>query len=56
MKKYKFEFLVLIVNKVNPELLIIPAILAYIDLIMFFTIENPDVKMVEQLNWSFFQK
>jgi len=42
--------LVFIVNKINPELLIIPAVLTYIDLIMFFTIENPDVKMVEQLN------
>jgi len=42
--------MVFIVNKINPELLIIPAILAYIDLIMFFTIENPDVKMVEALN------
>ncbi len=33
----------------NPTLLIIPAILVYINLIMYFTIENPDVKMVEEL-------
>lgn len=39
-----------VVRSVNPGLLIIPAILAYIDLIMIFTIENPDVKMIFELN------
>lgn len=39
-----------VVRGTNPSLLIIPAILAYIDLIMFFTIENPDVKMIYELN------
>ena len=38
-----------IVRQSNPEILVIPAILSYIDLIMYFTIENPDVKMVRQL-------
>lgn len=42
--------IVLLVRKANPGLLIIPAVLAYIDLIMFFTIENPDVKMIYELN------
>lgn len=32
-----------------PNLIIIPAILVYVDLIMYHTIENPDLKMVNQL-------
>ena len=43
-------FVLLIVRSINPSLLIIPAVLTYIDLIMFFTIENPDVKMIYELN------
>lgn len=43
-------FVMLIVRRINPGLLIIPAMLSYIDLIMFFTIENPDVKMIYELN------
>ncbi len=39
-----------IVRAVNPTLIIIPSALVYIDLIMFHTIENPDVKMIEELN------
>ncbi len=37
-----------IVRVVDPTLLVISAIIAYIDLIMYFTIENPDVKLLEQ--------
>ncbi len=37
-----------IIRALNPTLLIIPAILVYIDLIMYFTIENPDVKVLEE--------
>lgn len=43
-------FILLIVRRINPGLLIIPAVLSYVDLIMFFTIENPDVKMIHELN------
>ena len=39
----------LIVNRANPTLLIIPAILQYINLIMYFTIENPDIKMLNKI-------
>lgn len=39
-----------IVRATNPTLIIIPTILVYIDLIMYNTIENPDVKMIEELN------
>lgn len=35
---------------INPTLIIIPTILVYIDLIMYNTIENPDMKMIEELN------
>jgi len=41
--------LALAIRAVNPGLLVIPFVMAYIDLIMYFTIENPDVKMVEEL-------
>ena len=37
-----------LIRIINPTLLIIPAILVYIDLVMYFTIENPDVKLLEQ--------
>ena len=39
-----------IVRAINPTLIVIPAIVVYIDLIMYFTIENPDIKTIEQLN------
>ena len=54
-KKY-IPFLVLIVlmvvasivRVVSPTLLVIPSIIAYINLIMYHTIENPDLKLLEQ--------
>lgn len=42
----------LIVNRINPSLLIIPAILQYINLIMYFTIENPDIKLLTQVEMA----
>ena len=42
--------LLMFVRQNNPGLLIIPAVLTYINLIMYFTIENPDVKMINELN------
>lgn len=39
----------LIVNRLDPTLLIIPAILQYINLIMYFTIENPDIKLLGKI-------
>ena len=42
-------FFVLILKNINPGLVIVSAILAYIDLIMYFTIENPDIKLVDKL-------
>lgn len=39
-----------IMQRIYPELLMITATESFIMLIMYFTIENPDVKMIEQLN------
>jgi signal transduction histidine kinase/DNA-binding response OmpR family regulator len=41
--------IVMIVRNINPGLVIITAVLAYINLIMYFTIENPDVKLINEL-------
>ena len=56
-KKYLplFSFLILggmiaILQFINPQLLIVTAMESYIMLMMYFTIENPDVKMIESLN------
>ncbi len=39
----------LILRIISPTLIIIPSVIVYINLIMYNTIENPDVKMIEQL-------
>ncbi len=44
-----FLFLILLYN-INPYLIVISITLCFIDYIMYFTIENPDLKMIEQLN------
>ena len=36
-------------NKIDKTVVIISAVLAYVNLIMLFTIENPDIKMMQQL-------
>ena len=58
-KKYLplFAFFILgtivtLLQRTYPELLMVTAMEAYIVLMMYFTIENPDVKMIEQLNLS----
>ena len=45
-----FGIIALFVRSIAPEILIISLVAAYADLIMFFTIENPDVKMIYELN------
>ena len=50
---FMFAFMavvLLVVRSINPGLLLIPLILSYIDLIMFFTMENPDLKMMKELS------
>ena len=56
-KKYLpvFSFIVLIIistviQKINPTILLTTAVVTFVTTIMYFTIENPDVKMIEQLN------
>ncbi len=53
MPVYMFAFMavvLMVVRSINPGLLLIPLILSYIDLIMFFTMENPDLKMMKELS------
>ena len=40
----------MIIRMYYPQIVIQSFILAFVDLIMYFTIENPDVKMIEELN------
>jgi len=42
--------IVVVIQKMNPGLLLITATETFITVLMYFTIENPDVKMIEQLN------
>ena len=39
-----------VVQRSNPELLLSTSLLVFVTFLMYFTIENPDVKMIEQLN------
>ena len=41
--------LMVIIRSVKPDIVLISFIISYIDLIMFFTIENPDTKLVEEI-------
>jgi len=56
-KKYlpliAFVFLatfVMIIQKMSPDLLLMTSTETFITFLMYFTIENPDIKMIEQLN------
>ncbi|MDD3048806.1 MAG: ATP-binding protein [Bacilli bacterium] len=40
----------IIVRNISPGLLLTTSIITYITLVMFFTIENPDLKMINELN------
>ena len=42
----------LLAFSVNPYLVIIPTTLTFINYIMYFTIENPDMKMLEQVSFA----
>lgn len=41
---------VTIIQKINPGLLLMTAMETFITMLMYFTIENPDVKMISELN------
>lgn len=38
----------ILVQKIMPNLIVIPGIIVFIELIMFFTIENPDLKILNE--------
>lgn len=42
--------IVVIIQKMYPELLLITSMFSYVTFIMYFTIENPDLKMINALN------
>ena len=44
-----FSFVVVMQN-INPEIILLSPSSAFVTFLMYFTIENPDVKMIEQLN------
>ncbi|MBE6149911.1 MAG: response regulator [Firmicutes bacterium] len=57
IKKYYpvFAFMVLlimsaIIQNLNPQILLVTSCGIFVTFLMYFTIENPDVKMIEQLN------
>ena len=45
-----FIIIAMLLRIYNPTLIVIPAIIVYINMIMYFTIENPDVKLIEEIN------
>lgn len=44
-----FIIIAMLLRVYNPTLIVIPAIIVYINMIMYFTIENPDVKLIEEI-------
>ena len=45
-----FIIIAMLLRAYNPTLIVIPAIIVYINMIMYFTIENPDVKLIDEIN------
>ena len=43
-------FLAFIMRLISPGILLTTSIISFVNVVMFFTIENPDLKMIEQLN------
>ena len=41
--------IILFVREIHPEILVINSALAFISIIMYFTIENPDLQMLTEL-------
>ena len=44
-----FIIIAMLLRVYNPTLIVIPAIIVYINMIMYFTIENPDAKLIEEI-------
>lgn len=45
-----FGVIVALIQKINPAIIGVPTMIVLIELIMYFTIENPDIKMMTELN------
>ena len=45
-----FGFVVIVIQKMYPGLLLTTAMETFITILMYFTIENPDIKLIEDLN------
>ena len=43
---------IMLIQRTNPQLLLMTSMETFVTALMFFTIENPDVKMIEQLNMA----
>ena len=43
---------VAVVRIIAPTLIIVPVVIVYTDLIMYFTIENPDIKLLAQMEYA----
>ena len=43
------EIIVAIIQTVNPSLLLLASLMVFVTTLMYFTIENPDMKVIEQL-------
>lgn len=41
---------VVVIQKINPSLLLVNTTMSFVTVLMYFTIENPDMKLIEQLN------
>ncbi len=41
---------VILIQKLQPEILLVTAVESFVTFLLYFTIENPDVKLIEQLN------
>ena len=46
---FVLEIIVAVIQTLNPELLLLASMLVFVNILMYFTIENPDVKLIEQL-------
>lgn len=46
---FAMAIITLLIRMINPSVIIIPFVLTFINLIMYFTIENPDVKMLNEM-------
>ena len=44
--------LVLIIQKINPALLLVTSAETFVTILMYFTIENPDLKLINELNMA----